>query len=175
MRRPAGRRAPLWVAPLALLAMAVGCTNTGLTYPFDVLPEMHYQSSFRMQEPPRKQPPKDSVPVQGREVIDLAALPTTRGPERSVVNAEKAKALYMKNCAACHGEKADGKGKVAEFFIRDKAPAPPADLTSATTKSKTDGELFVIITNGRGQMPAWKNLLTEDERWILAEYVKDAK
>lgn len=173
--RLGGRRAPLWVAPLALLTLAVGCSGNN-TYPIDIFLEMHYQSSTKLQEPPRKQPPKDSVPTTGKEeTLSLADAQKAEGPRRSTVNADRAKALFAKNCASCHGEKGDGKGKVAEYFARDKAPVQPSNLLDPATKSKTDGEIFWILVNGRGQMPAWKALLTEDERWMLAQYVKDLR
>lgn len=174
LRRIAGRRAPLWVAPLALMALAVGCSNTGSTYPLDVFPEMHYTSSFRMQEPPRRPAVKDSVPITGKEVpLDPANLKTAQGPLRSAVNKERAAKLFATNCAACHGPKGEGNGPVADYFKRDGASNLPANLTAATRTVNTDGEIFQTITAGRGLMPAFRTLLTEDERWIIAEYVKD--
>lgn len=175
VRQMAGRRAPLWVAPLVLLLLAVGCSGNN-TYPIDVFVEMHYQSSIKLQEPPRKQVPKDSVPTTGKEeALSFVDAQKAEGPRRSTVNADRAKLLFAKNCAVCHGEKGDGKGKVAEYFARDKAAVQPSNLLDAVTKAKTDGELFWILTNGRGLMPAWYALLTEDERWMLAQYVKDLR
>lgn len=175
LRRSAGGRAPLWAAPLVLLALAVGCSGNN-TYPIDVFLEMHYQSTTKNQEPPRRQPPSDSVPITGKEeALDLAAAQRAEGPRRSTVNAERAQQLFAKNCAVCHGERGDGTGVVATYFRRDGAATPPSNLLDPVTKAKSDGELFWIITNGRGLMPPWRTLLTEDERWILAQFVKDLR
>jgi mono/diheme cytochrome c family protein len=60
-----------------------------------------------------------------------------------------AKKVYGYDCAMCHGEKGDGKGDaVADMKLKMKDYTDPAAL-----KDLTDGELFYIIRNGRGQMP----------------------
>ena len=60
-----------------------------------------------------------------------------------------AKKVYGYDCAMCHGEKGDGKGDVvADLKLKMKDYTDPIAL-----KDMTDGELFYIIRNGRGQMP----------------------
>jgi len=60
-----------------------------------------------------------------------------------------AKKVYGYDCAMCHGEKGDGKGDVvADMKLKMKDYTDPAAL-----KDLTDGEIFYIIRNGRGQMP----------------------
>jgi mono/diheme cytochrome c family protein len=60
-----------------------------------------------------------------------------------------AKKVYGFDCAMCHGEKGDGKGDVvADMKLKMKDYTDPAAL-----KDLTDGELFYIIRNGKGQMP----------------------
>jgi len=60
-----------------------------------------------------------------------------------------AKKIYGYDCAFCHGANGDGKGEaVADMKLTMK------DFTDPTTlKDMTDGELFYIIRNGKGQMP----------------------
>lgn len=63
-------------------------------------------------------------------------------------------AVYQEKCATCHGP--DGKGKVEgsrDFtdvsYMRGAAPV----------------DFFAVVTNGSGNMPAFKDELSDDERW----------
>jgi mono/diheme cytochrome c family protein len=79
-----------------------------------------------------------------------------------------AKAIYMAECAQCHGE--HGKGDGPEAMMHSSAPA---DLTDAGhMKGITDGEIFYQISEGRKPMPSFKKRLTEEERWELVLFVR---
>lgn len=59
-----------------------------------------------------------------------------------------AKKMYGYDCAMCHGENGNGKGELAvEMKLTLKDYTDPAAL-----KDLTDGEIFYIIKNGKGQM-----------------------
>jgi hypothetical protein len=73
--------------------------------------------------------------------------------------------LYNKNCASCHGN--PSKGNV----LKSLKPTPP-DLASEGTQKLTDGELFYILNTGRGLMPTFKNVLSENERWKVISYMR---
>ncbi len=179
------RTAPL-ALPLAVLLTALACTQS--TYPFDYFSEMHYQAFHRMQEPPRKQPPLDSVlydpsahpeavqswrNIRGAEIpYDLAQARNLRNPVPPTAdNLDRAKRLFQVNCAMCHGPQGKGNGLVAGYFEAYKA-TKPFDFSQQETKRKVEGELWWVITNGRANMPAFKNILTEDERWLLTHFVR---
>ncbi|MBF8304710.1 MAG: putative cytochrome c subfamily [Dehalococcoidia bacterium] len=148
-----------------------GC-STG-AYPLDVFPEGHYQQSFRSQEPPRLQPPTDSVPITGKEVTynfsEAGNLvnPVSASNEIMV----KANQLYQLNCAVCHGASGRGDGPMTTYFQQAGAP-PPIDYVSPRVKSRKEGELFWIITNGLGTMPRFGPLLTAEERWALVHFIR---
>jgi mono/diheme cytochrome c family protein len=75
---------------------------------------------------------------------------------------------YSTHCQSCHGERGDGKGERAE-----KLSIAPSDFTDAHAMGQlTDGELFWKISHGRRPMPAFKNKLTEQERWQLVDYIR---
>ena len=80
-----------------------------------------------------------------------------------------AKNVIATNCAACHGSSGRGDG-VAAAALQPK----PLDWSSAAVESDTDGELFWKITNGRGSMPAWRQL-PENERWQIVNYIRTLK
>ena len=78
-------------------------------------------------------------------------------------NLSAARQLYREDCAQCHGQ--TGKGDGPEAWMHRPAPA---DLSDANRMARiTDGEMFYQITEGRRPMPAFKNRLTEDQRWQL--------
>jgi len=167
------RRRVLWLLPAWLLAASLGCSGNS-TYPFDYFPEMHYQSTHRFQEPPRPLGPADSVPVTGKEVAyNLAEAEALRNPVvRNQPNLAAGKRLYEVNCAMCHGADAKGSTAVAARFQKAGA-APPINLTRPETQRLLDGVLFATITNGRGNMPPFRNLLTEEERWKITLHIRN--
>jgi mono/diheme cytochrome c family protein len=78
------------------------------------------------------------------------------------------KKYYGYDCAMCHGENGDGKGDVAvDEKLKLKDYRDPAAL-----KDMTDGELFYIIKNGKGQMPPEGNRLKAQELWNLVNYIR---
>jgi mono/diheme cytochrome c family protein len=73
-------------------------------------------------------------------------------------------AVYMLNCKSCHGE--PGKGNYANLNPIPKDPA------SAEYQNHTDGDLFYILSTGRGLMPTFQSTLTENQRWEVISYVR---
>jgi len=78
------------------------------------------------------------------------------------------KKYYGYDCAMCHGENGDGKGDVA----RDEKLKLSDYRDPAALQDKTDGELFYIIKNGKGQMPPEGNRLKPAELWNLVNYIR---
>jgi len=144
-------------------------------YPLDIFREMHYQQSNRLLQADRLAVPRDAVPITGssrtQESFAQARTmtsPTGRTPQRL----EQGQAMFNVNCAVCHGSDAHGTGPVAERFAAGSAN-PPADLTSQRVRSRTDGELHWIITNGLGNMPPFGDLLTDDQRWQAVQVIRN--
>jgi mono/diheme cytochrome c family protein len=79
-----------------------------------------------------------------------------------------AHSVYLDKCANCHGD--TGKGDGPEAATHDPRPASFAD--SRRMNAMTDGEIFYRITNGRRPMPAFKNRLTEEQRWQLVLLIR---
>lgn len=143
-------------------------------YPFDVFPEMHYQPSYRPFEPPRLAAPAESVPITGIAVPppDFTAASDLRNPVApSQETTQRAEQLFKVNCLPCHGPEGRGNGLVAQYFERAQLPKP-ADFASARLRALTDGQLFFVITNGFGNMPAFGHLLTVEERWYLVVFIR---
>ncbi len=90
---------------------------------------------------------------------------TLKSPLDSISsNLEKGKELYNIYCAICHGEKGDGKGKLVE---REKFLGVP----SYKDRQVTEGSVFHVITYGLNSMGSHANQLSQQERWLVTEYV----
>jgi mono/diheme cytochrome c family protein len=80
----------------------------------------------------------------------------------------EAKKLYGYHCAMCHGKDGDGQGELATDMKLQLNDWRNPDSIS----KMTDGELFYIITNGRGKMTGGEGDRTKDEvRWNLVSLV----
>lgn len=73
------------------------------------------------------------------------------------------KALYDKQCVACHG--ADGKGNPAMIkALGEKG----LNLTSKEVKAMKDEQILKIIVEGAGKMPPAKNLSAQEQKDIVS-------
>ncbi len=101
------------------------------------------------------------------------APPEAKNVKNPVAKSDKvvsgAKKMAEANCVACHGAKGVGDGPAAAAL-----PVKPANWTSPTVQSESDGEIFWKISNGRGPMPPWKHL-SENDRWALVHYIRTFK
>ncbi len=77
------------------------------------------------------------------------------------------RAVYLANCLACHGETGKGDGPAAAAL-----DPKPNDLADPKVWEQSDGAIFWKITRGRAPMPAYKNLLTDQERWNVLNYMR---
>jgi mono/diheme cytochrome c family protein len=74
--------------------------------------------------------------------------------------------LSKKNCASCHGAEVRGNGPAG------KALNPkPTDLKQMSG-NHPDGDFAWKIKIGRGAMPAWKSILSENQIWDLVNYIQ---
>ncbi len=80
-----------------------------------------------------------------------------------------ARKLYGYDCAMCHGKDGDGKGDLAaEMKLELHDWRDPSTL-----EKMTDGELFFIISNGKGKMIGGEgDRAPEKMRWNLVNLVR---
>ena len=80
----------------------------------------------------------------------------------------EARKVFGYDCEMCHGAKGDGKGELVESMkltMHDwHDPATLANLT--------DGEIFYIITKGKGKMMEEGERVPEKLRWNLVNLVR---
>jgi hypothetical protein len=79
-----------------------------------------------------------------------------------------ARKVYGYDCAMCHGPKGDGKGDIVDSMkLAMHDWREPASLDG-----KTDGELYYIITKGKGKMMGEGDRVSETVRWNLVNLVR---
>ncbi|MGA6826913.1 c-type cytochrome [Nitrospira sp. NS4] len=86
-------------------------------------------------------------------------------PKAERGDAARGKTLFARNCAGCHGPEGGGDG------YRLLGP-DPANLTSPSTRQKSDAELLKTIHDGKPNMPAWKGNLSEKQSRDVLAYVR---
>jgi mono/diheme cytochrome c family protein len=79
----------------------------------------------------------------------------------------KGKKMYAIDCAMCHGEKGDGKGDMASDMKNVTDFTNPDAL-----KDRTDGELFYVIRNGKGEMPQEGDRAKDGDIWNMVNYIR---
>lgn len=127
---------------------------------------MEVQPSFGAQEKPLPVPPR-SIPVDGP-----ASIPDMEAPENPVpadeVSIARGETLFAINCVMCHGATGEGNGQIAALLANK-----PLDLTLPATQDKSDGTLFLTLTNGvEGKMPPMVENLTVRDRWDMVNYIR---
>jgi len=94
---------------------------------------------------------------------------TLKSPlDSTVVDMEKAKALFDVYCAICHGTAGDGQGKLVK---QQKFLGVP----NYKDRQITEGSIFHVQTYGLNSMGSYANQLSQQERWMVAAYVMDLR
>ena len=93
----------------------------------------------------------------------IDAAQTARG------NPKAGEAVYKQHCLRCHGEKLDGNGPEARDLI-----VRPADLTSDRSRTKSDWELLVPLSNGVlfTPMHSYRGKLTDEQMLDVLSYIR---
>lgn len=73
---------------------------------------------------------------------------------------------YQNYCTVCHGESLEGK-KALETGLGMDTPNLKEGL-----KSHSDGDFFWKIREGRGEMPAYKDILSDEQTWQIINYIR---
>nr|UXE45359.1 hypothetical protein Hi04_10k_c4711_00005 [uncultured bacterium] len=128
-------------------------------------------------------------PATAAPVVSAAAQPSARGatgaPATSASNPAAAtpdaiatgKRLYDANCAACHGNRAQGavKAGITISILEEQRGKQPPDLTDDQwDHGSSDGEIFTSIKRGLppSMMPGFGGALSDDDIWRIVHYLR---
>jgi mono/diheme cytochrome c family protein len=90
-------------------------------------------------------------------------------PETVGAFLKRGEEVFNVNCAICHGKSGDGQGMTSHFGVPGIA-----NLTQDTYGQATypDGRLFEVISNGKGNMGAYKHNVNLRDRWAIVAYIR---
>lgn len=116
--------------------------------------------------PLRQQSGPDAATATAAPPIPAADTAKVNPVRPTPASLAKARKMYGYDCAICHGPTGNGKGELsAGMNLKDYTD--PAAL-----RDRTDGELFYIIQNGRGQMSGESTRQSTEEAWNMVLLVR---
>jgi mono/diheme cytochrome c family protein len=80
----------------------------------------------------------------------------------------RGRARYAIYCQPCHDPRGDGKGILAQ-----RGGVPTASFHTDKVRGYPDGQIFDVITNGSGLMPAYKWPIPPADRWAIIAHVRE--
>lgn len=104
-----------------------------------------------------------NVPGAAKELIN----PITKSPKTLA----KGNNIYIENCASCHGKRGLGNGseQKVSYSLQSVLTTP----TEPDGNLLSDGELYWKITHGVGKMPSFAGTLTDEERWLMVNHLRN--
>ena len=116
----------------------------------------------------QQQKPKDAAPPAEEFKIPPEYVKMENPAKPTPAALADARRLYGYDCAMCHGKEGDGKGDLGlEMKLELKDWRDPASL-----EKLTDGELFYILTKGKGKMVAEEPRANDQQRWQLVNLMR---
>jgi mono/diheme cytochrome c family protein len=120
-----------------------------------------------MLTPPLGTMPRDFVPYP-LEANDFAGAKKRANPYLPTADVlKRGQKYYNISCAPCHGNDGNAaNGYVAKQF------SGILSLNGPSLNLLSDGEIYHIVTNGRGRMPNYRAQLLPENRWAVVHYVR---
>lgn len=82
---------------------------------------------------------------------------------------------YNIYCAPCHDKSGSGNGAIPRRLVGTPDQAAFSDIPNFTLprlKQAPDGEIFEVITKGKGRMPSYASQVPEDDRWAIIAWLR---
>jgi len=156
------RRLRTWLLGLSLVVALAAMACSQGTYPLDIFYEMHYQQSYKVQEPPH------IAAVESAVAWYPGPISTSFGTD--------GQHLFEVNCSMCHGETGKGDGPVLQLLTGDDygyQPVLSPDLTGEGVKAMGPAGIQGFMRGGVNVMPNFSKLLTEEEMTAISEYIAE--
>ena len=134
----------------------------------DWLSFMEDQPSIGYQEPPRRLPADEALPISRPAWHDVPANLVNPVPADEV-SLQRGALLFDVHCAVCHGSQGGADGPVVDFW--GEGARRPANLTEQRIAQYPDAGLYRVITQGIGAMPPLRENVTERQIWDIINHV----
>ena len=163
-----------------LLTLSVGCWEQ---WSDDWFPQMKRQKAVQAFEtaadqvegmPANFSPPEGTMPVSGGYFPvenDAQANALINPRPMSLESLSNGEEQYQRFCATCHGEAGMGDGPVS--FLGDiRGPfLGVLPVKGGVVNVRSDGHLYITITDGRRRMPSYQRIASND-RWDIVNYMR---
>ena len=156
---------------VAAVLVVAACLLLMVTYEIiavDWVSFMEDQPAVDYQDPPRRLPAEEAVPLSRPAYLDTPSGLANPVPA-DAVSLQRGELLFGFHCAICHGSAGQGDGSVVEFWQEGRRP--PANLTEDRFREYPDGILYTVITQGLGGMPPLRENMTERQYWDVINFV----
>ena len=172
-----------WGGVLLALFVTVGCRGcTSRRPPIHVNPNMDDQPRYGVQGPSSffysgstSQAPVPGTIARG-DLEQNEAYVTGKSPtagyvdnplELSETTIARGAERYRIYCSPCHATSGDGQGPVY-----DRSGLESTDLREPRVRDLADGEIFEVISQGRGLMQGYAFPIVVQDRWAIVEHVR---
>ena len=88
--------------------------------------------------------------------------------ESTPASIAEGKRWYGFECAVCHGKEGDGKGELAQDMKLNLRDWRDPNVLQRFT----DGELFQVISKGKGQMTGEEGRMNPEQTWHMVNYIR---
>ena len=171
---PSGHRV-IFTAVIAILFLLTGCAETGQMRNQPRYDPLEPSNLFADGRSARALVPGTVAYANGQPVDSplMTGMDENGSPYQgfpAAVTQEQIKLgqeRYNIYCIPCHGPGGQGDGKVISFGF-----GKPPSLLDASAKGLANGELFNIITNGKGKMFPYGYRVKAPERWAVIAYIR---
>ncbi len=93
---------------------------------------------------------------------------TTPAPGGTAAAGDLGATVYASRCQLCHGPTGHGDGPAAASLN----PHPRNHTDGSYMNGRTDAQLLEVIRNGKGPMPAWGTVLSDEEIKAVLKHVR---
>jgi mono/diheme cytochrome c family protein len=120
-----------------------------------------------LSEAPDERPSRVAISGE-KELVQIASTDTDLVVRFLANRIATGEAIYEAQCAVCHGEEGKGDGPAAPALT----PRPVDLTTSEVLRSMTDPELLLLLENGKGSMPGFGRVLSDEELRLVVIWVR---
>ena len=93
-------------------------------------------------------------------------LPRGKAPAIDSLAAKRGAGIYKKHCFSCHGSEGRGDGPLSKNLEK-----LPRDLIKIA-KTVPNFQFFMKVSQWKGEMPGWRNVLSHKEIVDLEHYIR---
>src|SRR5262245_49135728 len=167
---------------VALTGCARGCRSSRppihINHSMDDQPKVLPQtaSSFFFNGSAMREPVPGTIPIGGLKEDE--AFFTGKGANGQFVATipmpvddallERGHQRYTIYCQPCHDARGDGKG-----ILFQRGNVPTATFHQEKILKYADGQIFDVMTNGMGLMPAYRWPIPPADRWAIIAYIRE--